>query len=81
MLGWLGIMMLSLSVLPQTVKTIKIKSSNDFSFLFLFLWLFGLLFSFIAVIVEFGFVPWLLCGYTLNAILLLPIIYYKVYNE
>jgi len=49
-LGWFGNIGLSISVIPQVIKSYKTQDLSDFSWLFLLMWAFGVLLTFIYIV-------------------------------
>ena len=76
-LGWLGSICLALCGLPQAIQCIKADGCKDINIIFLILWLSGEVLCFVPIIVQIGWVPWLVFNYGFNIILVSIILYYR----
>jgi len=75
LLGWLGAACLGLCGLPQAIKTVRTKKTDDVSGWFLFLWLAGELLTLAYVAPK---LDWpLLANYCLNIAVICVILRYK----
>ena len=77
-IGWIGSTLFALCALPQAVQTWKDKHCRSLSWAFLLMWFFGEVLTIIYVSQKEDVVP-LLANYGLNIILLLFIIWFKVF--
>ena len=78
MIGWLGSLLLGICALPETIRTIK-DGRCHVGWGMLLLWLLGEVFVFIHVLFNIHDIA-LLTNYSLNIILLIIMIYYKLFN-
>ena len=77
MIGWLGSLLLGICALPETIRTIK-DSRCHVGWGMLLLWFLGEVFVFIHVLFNIHDIA-LLTNYSLNIILLIIMIYYKIF--
>ena len=78
-IGWLGGILLAICGLPQAIKSYRLKSSHELSWLFLIAWGLGeiLLLTFVCYKVEFPDLWPLIINYSTNIFFVLVIIRYK----
>lgn len=76
MIGWVGSLLLGICALPETIRTIK-DGRCHVGWGMLLLWFLGEVFVFIHVLLNIHDIS-LLTNYSLNIILLLIMIYYKI---
>lgn len=84
-IGWIGAILFSCCGIPQAVKTYQTRSCSDISWGFLGMWLGGEIFTCIYVVWEnvlrnFFQIP-LLFNYVLNIIIIVYLIFAKVYYK
>lgn len=77
MIGWIGSICFAMCGIPQVLKCIRHGNADGLSSFFLFLWFVGEICYVIAILKEFGWVPWLLTNYSMNLVCLVWIIRYK----
>lgn len=74
--GWMGSVLFAICAMPQAYQCYKQKHAKGMSWLFLLLWLGGEIFTILYIWPKKD-MP-LLANYSLNMLVLLSIIYYKV---
>jgi len=77
MIGWIGSICFAVCAIPQVLKCIRHGNADGLSPLFLLLWFTGEVCYIIAVLMEFGWVDWMLTNYIVNFVCLCWIIRYK----
>lgn len=76
-LGWIGSVLLGICGVPQMLQSIREKHSNGLNWGFLLCWFFGEICVFFYVLPK---ADWpLIANYFANVVLLLVIIYYKLF--
>jgi len=78
--GWLGSFLFAFCGVPQAWHSWKNKNSDGLSWSFLLMWFFGEVFTIIYVFPKSDVLP-LLANYTFNLMLLLVIIYYRIWPK
>jgi len=76
-LGWIGSICFSLCGLPQAHKAYQDGHCNGLSSAFVLAWMAGELCYVAAVLLEFGWVGWMMFNYILNTLCLIVILRYK----
>lgn len=78
-IGWLGALFFAICGAPQAYTSYKNKNSDGISSLFITLWLLGEIFTLIYVSLQ-PEIRWpLIANYTGNLIVVLIIVYYKLF--
>jgi len=78
MIGWIGSFMFALCAVPQAFQSWKQKNSDGLSWSFLLMWFFGEVLTIIYVFPKPDVTP-LITNYFLNIILLVVIIWYRLF--
>jgi len=77
MIGWLGSICFMICGIPQVYQCIRDNTAKGVSLSFLLLWLLGEILCTIAIIMDYGFIWWILSNYAVNAACILIILFYK----
>lgn len=84
-IGWLGAVLFSMCAVPQVIKTWRTKKAEDLSWLFILFWLWGEIFTFTYIIIDNiqtgNFQLPLYLNYTFNTVLVLFLVYAKVFYK
>ena len=79
-LGWIGSALFALCAVPQAWQSWKQKHSDGLSWSFLLMWFFGEVLTIIYVSQKEDVLP-LLANYCFNIILLLIILWYRIFPQ
>jgi len=75
-LGWVGSICFGLAGVPQALQCYRQGHSRGLSLLFLGLWLTGEVCYIAAVLLQFGWVGWMMFNYVLNILCILVMGFY-----
>ncbi|KKN46360.1 hypothetical protein LCGC14_0673880 [marine sediment metagenome] len=78
MLGWIGSIAFAICGAPLAWSCYVNKHANNVNSVFLALWIIGEVCYIIQVLVDYGFVPWMMFNYLLNVFFIVVVLYYKV---
>lgn len=78
LLGWIGSVCFALTGLPLAVRCTRRGHANDLSLAFLAFWCGGEICYIAAVLLEFGWVSWLMANYILNLVWITIIVRYRL---
>jgi len=78
-LGWVGSIGFAICALPQVIQCVRQGHARGLSPWFLGLWLTGEICYVMAVLMEFGWVAWMMVNYILNIAWILVMLRYLVW--
>ena len=79
LLGWLGSLLFAVCGVPQVVKCVHDGNADGVSFWFLFLWWCGEVLYIASVLMQFGWVGWMMFNYFGNLIMVSIILRYYLF--
>lgn len=75
-LGWLGAMCFAACGVPQAWKCYKDGHAEGLSLWFMLLWLGGEVFYVAAILIDFGFIAWMMFNYAANFVCIMVMGWY-----
>jgi uncharacterized protein with PQ loop repeat len=78
-IGWIGSICFAACGVPQVVQCVRQGHARGLSPVFLMLWLIGEVCYVAAILMEFGWVGWMMVNYLINLLCLVIICWYRIW--